>query len=36
MDGIWRMLNQDKFDSYIENNYKPKEYVLSSDETHNY
>tara|TARA_Y100001972_G_C7667231_1_gene337817 strand:+ start:1183 stop:2250 length:1068 start_codon:yes stop_codon:yes gene_type:complete len=34
MDGIWRMLNQDQLDSYVDNNYKPKEYVLSSDETH--
>ena len=34
MDGIWRMLNQDQFESYVDNNYKPKEYVLSSDETH--
>lgn len=34
MDGIWRMLNQDQFDVYIENNNIPKEYVLSSDETH--
>ena len=28
------MLNQDEFLSYIDNNHKPKEYVLSSDETH--
>ena len=34
MDGIWRMLNQDQFNCYVDNNYKPKEYVLSSDETH--
>lgn len=31
VDGIWRMLNQDV---YCENYSKPKDYVLSSGETH--
>jgi len=34
MDGIWRMLNQEDFECYHKNGGIPKEYVLSSDETH--
>lgn len=32
IDGIWRMLNQDKYDKYYNNT--PKEYILSSNVTH--
>ena len=34
VDGIWRMLNQEKYRVDIDSNMKLQEYVLSSNETH--
>ena len=34
VDGIWRMLNQEKYRTDFDSNMKIQEYVLSSNETH--
>ena len=34
VDGIWRMLNQEKYRADFDSNMKIQEYVLSSNETH--